>query len=102
MNICAGRQLTENAVKIMRRCGYKPWRDPRAGTESFIRRQGGGYYPRFHVYVRYDDASIPTVDLHMDWRRPMHKKGIRSYEDAESDTVQQEAKRIAEILDSIP
>ena len=86
---------------IMRRCGYKPWREPVSGKESFIRRITAAFYPRFHVHVTYDANLIPTVDLHLDWRRPMHKLGQRSYEDQESETVQAEAARIKTILDGI-
>ena len=38
------------------------------------------------------------VDLHFDARRPMHIKGIRSYEDEESEVVQDEATRIKQYL----
>ncbi|MCA9375666.1 MAG: hypothetical protein KC925_01235 [Candidatus Doudnabacteria bacterium] len=101
MQISAGRPITINATAIMRKLGYKPWRDPKTGKESFIRRLGQAFYPRFHVYVLYEEDRTPVIDLHMDWRRPMHKKGQKSYEDAESDTVQEEARRIIQILDSI-
>ncbi|MBU1177688.1 hypothetical protein KJ903_00545 [Patescibacteria group bacterium] len=87
-----------NESYIMRRCSYKPWRDPRNGDSSFIRRLGRSYYPRFHVKTRRDANNVLIFDLHLDARRPMHRQGVRSYEDEESQVVQAEAARIQSLL----
>ena len=86
-----------NEAHIMRRSGYKPWRDPRSGGSSFIRRLGRSYYPRFHVKTRREANNL-IIDLHLDARRPLHRKGVRSYEDEESRVVQAEAARIRGLL----
>lgn len=86
-----------NEKNIMRRCGYMPWRDPRSGEHSYIRRLGAGYYPRFHIKTRNEGRAL-IFDLHLDSRRPMHKKGIRTYEDEESQVVSIEADRIKRFL----
>lgn len=98
MLIKFNKQLKENALNIMRRIGYKDWRDPRSSQHSFIRRLGASYYPRFHAHPRYDQNNNFMIDLHFDWRRPMHKKGIKSTEGEESDVVQEEVERIKNIL----
>lgn len=85
----------------MRKIGYQPWRDPRSKTSSFIRHPGASYYPRFHAYPKYDQDNNFMIDLHFDWRRPMHKIGIKSTEGEESEVVQQEVDRIKSILDKI-
>lgn len=87
-----------NETNLMRRCGYKPWRDPRRGGISFIRRLGRSYYPRFHVKTRREAGRALIIDLHLDARRPMHRPGIRCYEDEESQVVQAEAARIQSLL----
>ena len=87
----------QNEKYIMRKCGYMPWRDPRSGENSYIRRLGAGYYPRFHVKIKRAGIAV-IIDLHLDARRPMHKKGIRSFEDSESDIVIREAQRISNIV----
>jgi RNA 3'-terminal phosphate cyclase len=87
-----------NVKYLMRRCGYTPWRDPRTGKERFIRRLGRGYYPRFHVKASYDNQYNLILDLHLDARRPMHKRGIRTYENVESEVVRREAERIRNLL----
>ncbi|MBU1167371.1 hypothetical protein KKC60_03105 [Patescibacteria group bacterium] len=91
MNINLGKINLRN---VMRKAGYKPWRDPRSGSESYIRRTGASFYPRFHAHGAYDASYNVILDLHFDWRRPMHRKGIKSTEGDESDTVTQEAERI--------
>lgn len=96
MEIIAER-FRQNEQHIMRRCGYMPWRDPRSGESSYIRRLGAGYYPRFHIKVKRHNSSV-IFDLHLDSRRPMHKKGIRTYEDEESVVVSSEADRIKAFL----
>jgi len=87
-----------NETYFMRDCSYKPWRDPRSGNTSFIRRLGRSYYPRFHIKARRGDNHSLIFDLHLDARRPMHRKGVRCYEDSESDVVQAEAARIRSLL----
>ena len=98
MKIKFEKQLRDNPMTLMRRCGYKPWRDPRSGKESFIRRASAAFYPRFHVLTYYEGNEL-IIDLHFDSRRPMHRKGVRSFEDEESPVVRQEADRIKDIIE---
>lgn len=86
-----------NYLVAMRSCGYKPWRNPKTGQQSFIRRTGAGFYPRFHCLMFRDREDNIIADVHFDKIRPMHKLGVRSYEDFESPVVQDEAARIAKI-----
>lgn len=89
------RLLKDNPRTLMRRCGYKPWRDPRTHQETFIKQMSPpAYYPRFHVRCSYDSNYRISIDLHLDWRRPMHKKGIKSTEGEESLIVTKESERI--------
>lgn len=95
MQISIGQKNPRN---IMRKAGYKPWRNPKTGQESYIRRTGASFYPRFHVLIKYGADYSVVLDLHFDARRPMHKKGIRSYEDKESPVVREEAERIKSLV----
>lgn len=96
MKIKTGKKL--NTRVVMGRLGYKPWRDPIRGREAYIKRMGASFYPRFHIFCDYNQENELIIDLHFDSRRPMHTKGIRSYEDEESEVVQNEAVRIKQIL----
>ena len=96
MRIRIVKPLTETPEFVARRLGYKPWRNPKTGQKSFIRRTGASFYPRFHLLIKPSKKAVETIfDLHFDARRPMHKKGVRSFEDFESPVVQKEAKRIS-------
>ncbi len=100
MKIKFTQLLRDNPSVLMRRCGYKPWRDPRTHKESYTRLiSPPAYYPRFHVHCEYDDDYRIIIDLHMDWRKPMHRRGIKSTEGEESDIVQNEANRIKNIVE---
>jgi len=83
---------------LLRRCGFRPWSEVK-GKQTFIRRLNPKtFYPRFHLIL---ESSFPLIlNLHLDSRRPMHKKGIRTYE-SETEVVQNEAKRIREILEKM-
>ncbi len=101
MQIKVSKKFNQNPTVLMRRLGYKPWRDPRSGKESFIRRMGASFYPRFHINCHYNQENILIIDLHFDARRPMHTKGIRCYEDEESEVVKREDARIKQYIDKI-
>lgn len=83
---------------LLRRCGYIPWRDRFSGEIKFIRRLTLAFYPRFHIICSFSATGNLILDLHLDSRRPMHKKGIRTSEGKESVVVQKEAERIKKIL----
>lgn len=100
MKIRFERKLKDNPMTLLRRCGYKPWRDPRSGKEAFIKRLSAAFYPRFHIFGIYEGDKL-VFDLHLDSRRPMHRKGVRSFEDEESPVVRQEADRIREVIEKI-
>ena len=92
------RNSKGNAKNLMRRCGYKPWYDPDKREEGYIRRFGAAFYPRFHAFGRFDASGSLSIDLHLDARRPMHRQGVRCFEDEESEVVQKETSRIKQVL----
>lgn len=86
--------LPRNAL---RSCGYKPWRDQR-GREAYIKRLTKDFYPRFHIIYIEDSQGRPILDLHLDYKRPVHARVARTYE-TESEVVKREAERIKKILE---
>lgn len=79
---------------FMRKINYIEHRDRYSPGVSYIRRAkpGGSFYPRFHAHVRFLGTQI-EIDLHYDWRRPMHVKEARSSDQA-GDVVEHEVERI--------
>jgi hypothetical protein len=102
MKIKFTKKFRDNPQTLLRRCGYKPWYDPKKGKEAFIRRISRvAFYPRFHIFYGYENQFL-VLDLHLDAKKPMHKKGIRTFEDEESEVVRKEAERIKNIIDQMP
>ena len=85
--------LSRNAL---RRCGYKPWRDQK-GREAYIKRLTKDFYPRFHIIYTEDSQGYPILDLHLDYKRPVHARVARTYE-TDTEVVEREAERIKRIL----
>ncbi len=81
---------------LLRECGYKPWRDQK-GRETYIKRLTKDFYPRFHIIYAKDNQGRPILDLHLDYKRPIHARVARTYE-TESEVVKREAERIKQIL----
>ncbi len=103
MKIKFAKKFRDNPLTLLRRCGYKPWYDPKRGKEAFIRRiSGAAFYPRFHIFFEYDENRYLILDLHLDARKPVHKRGIRTYEGEESEVVRAEVERIRNILGGMP
>ncbi len=103
MKIKFTKKFRDNSRTLLRRCGYKPWHDLKRGKEAFIRRLSGvAFYPRFHIFYEYDKNQCLVLDLHLDARKPMHKRGIRTSEGGESEVVRMEVERIKNMLDRMP
>lgn len=86
------RGLTES--DFMRKINYIEHRDRYSPGVSYIRRAkpGGSFYPRYHAHVQVQGTQV-NIDLHYDWRRPMHVKQARS-SDSSGDVVEREVARI--------
>lgn len=101
MRFTIRRPKWQNIVTLMRRVGYIPWRNSRTGEKTFIRKLGTSFYPRFHLQAYFDKERNLVCDLHLDWRRPMHRPAIKSYESEESGVVKDEAERIKKLFISL-
>ena len=83
---------------FMRKINYIRHRDRYSPHISYIRRAkpGGSFYPRYHAHVKVFGSQV-EIDLHYDWRRPMHVKEARSSDQA-GDVVEREIDRIKAVV----
>lgn len=84
-----------NPVAAIRRCGYGFVADRNSPTQSFARRLGSGFYPRFHIYI--EDGFF---NLHLDQKQASyegHKKHSGEYG---GEAVEEEAERIRGIIEN--
>lgn len=80
----------------MRAVGYAPHRDPKSAKDSYMRRVGPHFYPRFHLYVLEYTSQHLVLDLHLDAKEPSYAGTPRHAGEYNSDTVRAEAERIRE------
>jgi hypothetical protein len=91
MNINVPENL--DADKIMRRSGYGFLRDRKYGTESYVRRLGGGFYPRFHVYLEGG-----MIKLHLDQKQVSYEGSSAHSGEYDGPTVEVEIARIQQTI----
>jgi len=64
----------DSAANILRREGYNFLRkDDVTGEMSFVKRVGGGDYPRFHIYAKMDARGRIEVNLHLDQKKASYR-----------------------------
>ena len=83
--------------QFLRRAGYGYIRDRRSAKDSFVRRLGGGFYPRLHMYIE-DKGSEVILNLHLDQKKASYA-GARAH-NAEYDglIVEEEIKRLKNLI----
>ena len=80
-------------TKVLRSIGYTPFVDPKTGEQSFVRRLGTYFYPRFHVYPEIVKGEL-VVNLHLDQKKASYS-GFRKHNgEYNGPTVEAEAERI--------
>lgn len=85
-----------NPIDAIRRCGYGLVMDRRAEQASYSRRLGSGIYPRFHAYINNN-----VINLHLDQKQASYEGYSAHSGEYEGDTVEREAARIKDILQSL-
>ncbi|MBI2476835.1 hypothetical protein HYV72_01545 [Candidatus Uhrbacteria bacterium] len=92
------KPLGEHPDALMRKAGYAPFRDPKSGEHSYVRRLSGDFYPRFHCYVE-EGQDIVTFNLHLDQKKPSYAGHAHAGE-YEGQTVEQEIARMKQAFHS--
>ncbi len=91
-------QPNDSALNALRRAGYAFLRkDDRTGEMSFVKRVGGGDYPRFHIYVRTSAKGAVEINLHLDQKKASYEGATAhsgEYESEENKWLEKEAEMI--------
>ena len=82
-----------NPTETIRRCGYGKIHDRRTGQESYVRRLGSNFYPRFHVYLEGD-----YINLHLDQKQASYEGTSAHSGEYDGEVVEQEGERIKNIM----
>ena len=91
---------TDNATNFMRRAGYG-FQKEGGGEVAFVRRVGGGMFPRYHAYVVEGPGHI-TVNLHVDQRAPTYGRNSAHSGEYEGPLVADEAARLRALVTVAP
>lgn len=93
MDIKISKEKIGDPEKFIRRCGYGKIFDRRSGHTSYVRRAGGDFYPRFHVYIN-ETAECWIFSLHLDQKKAIYE-GVTAHSGEYSGTlVEKEGERI--------
>ncbi|OGZ53654.1 MAG: hypothetical protein A3B25_01240 [Candidatus Ryanbacteria bacterium RIFCSPLOWO2_01_FULL_48_26] len=87
-----------NLSDLARRISYKPIGHTEHGELNAVRPLSGDY-PRFHAYILEGKGGI-EFSLHLDQKRPSYEGSTAHSGDYNSDLIQEEARRIQEVLAS--
>ena len=92
------KQINLSADLFMRRAGYAFFRDRNTGKESYSRRLGSGFYPKFHVYldeVRDAQGERMVIDLHLDQKHVSYEGASHMHNaDYDGEAVEGEIERL--------
>ena len=84
----------------MRKVGYRFQRKNEDTQEIiFVRPLARSGYPRFHIYLKTNEKTQQIFfNLHLDQKKPVYKGAPAHSADYEGEVVENEARRIKEIL----
>jgi len=89
-------------TQLLRRAGYALIFDRRLQQESFARRFGRDFYPRFHLYVQdFSDRDYLFFNLHLDQKKASYAGQTSHSADYDGDLVTQEAVRLQSLLPAV-
>lgn len=100
----------ENATTFMRRAGYG-YQKEGGGEVAFVRRVGGGDFPRYHAYVKEREVGGGRVEvgiqelqinLHIDQKAPTYGRNSVHSGEYEGTLVEQEAARFRAMVSVAP
>lgn len=105
MKLSANKKQLGTAPAIwLRSAGYVFIPERENGQESFARRLGRDFYPRFHIYFTENkDVSgqeYVTFNLHLDQKRPGYQGMSRHNAEYDGEVVEREIERLKSLLSS--
>ncbi len=88
-----------NIYNLMRDCGYHFLDKNEESSEyNFVRPPRS--YPRFHIYLKAKNENL-IFNLHLDQKKTIYKGTIAHSGEYDGAIVEQEAKRVKEIIEKI-
>ena len=90
-------KLNTHPEQFLRRAGYGYIRDRRTGNDSFVRRLGGGHYPRLHMYVSENSENV-IFNLHLDQKQASYAGAHAHNAEYDGSVVEGEVDRLKGLM----
>ena len=82
----------------IRRTGYALIYNSQTKQESFVRRIGRDFYPRFHLYIKELNEKELLFNLHLDQKKASYAGFKRHNAEYDGELVEREMERIKSFL----
>ncbi len=93
------QDIKGNIINEMRTAGYTCLGRGKDEAEfSFVKSLQPSGYPRFHLFVRFDQGKEPLFNLHLDQKRAVYKGTTAHSADHDGSVIESEVERIISIL----
>ncbi len=97
----------DTALTFMRRAGYGLQKES-GGEIAFVRRVGGGMFPRYHAYVtevesresRVESRRMLQINLHVDQKAPTYGRNAAHSGEYSGSLVEEEVIRLRALATS--
>lgn len=83
---------------FLKRAGYSERIHPQTGQPNYVRRLGGDFYPRFHVYIEQSKDGKQFLSLHLDQKKPSYAGAHAHNAEHDGERIEQEGNRISNLL----
>ena len=92
--------LDQAPEQLLRQAGYAYLMDRNSGQESYVRRLGRGFYPRFHLYLAEQGNQV-ILNLHLDQKQASYEGAHAHNAEYDGETVEAEMARIKSYTQNI-
>lgn len=86
-------QINVNPEQFLRRAGYAYLQNRHNGDDSFVRRLGANFYPRLHVYYKYENDNI-IFNIHLDQKQASYAGSHMHSGEYDGEIVEAEVERL--------
>jgi len=86
-------KLSASADMLLKRAGYSFHSDFRSGKDSYSRRLGSGFFPKFHMYAEETPEKI-FLNLHLDQKQASYEGSNMHSGEYDGEVVEAEMERV--------
>lgn len=89
-------QISLNPEQFLRSAGYAYFQNRHNGDDSFVRRLGANFYPRLHVYYKYEGDNI-IFNIHLDQKQASYAGSHMHSGEYDGEVVEAEIERLRQL-----